>query len=91
LPVLVYAAVSAETEKAVETFVRRVHAEASRGRAGRKRIGRMAHRVRRRTVDEMSATDRKARNLMITMRLTVYRYGLLAALVLSAGAGRKWG
>jgi hypothetical protein len=33
LPVLVYAAVSAETEKAVETFVRRVHAEASRGRA----------------------------------------------------------
>jgi hypothetical protein len=39
----------------------------------------------------MPATDRKARNLMITMRLLVYRYGLLAALVLSAGAGRKWG
>jgi hypothetical protein len=35
--------------------------------------------------------DANSEELMLTLRLTVYRYGLLAALVLSAGAGRKWG
>jgi hypothetical protein len=27
---------------------------------------------------------------MLRLRLVIYRYGLLAALILAAGAGKKW-